>query len=308
MPGPGGGGRGGGFGGGGSRGGGFGGGGHRGGGHRGGPHFYGGFYRRPFGGGLFGGLISAILFPIILILFCLVFLVINLVSTVGIIAQGGEIVYDEEVFQDYAMAEYDKRFTDTKTYEDNILISFLTSENNEEWYCIAIVGDNVKTSINEMFGDETTKFGKAVTQSVGENYKHSLDSNLAMVVDKMTENVKQLGLASSFRTEHDMTNKSESRLVNSTELSLTEETVNASLADFTRETGIPIVVAVETEEAVFGKTMPVGNIIMAVVTLAIIVGCIIYIVKKARRKKEVENDLNGSFRVNETRGFEDDFN
>ncbi len=311
MPGPGGGSRGGGFGGGGSRGGGFGGGGSNGGGGRGyhgGGYYGGGFYRRPygFGGGFFGGILGIILLPIIAIVLCLILLIVNLYTTISVVAQGGQIVYDETVFQDYAMAQWDKHFTDTKSYEDNVLLTFLTFEDYNQYYCIAFVGDNVKSSVNEMFGDEYTEFGRAVTSSIGENYKYSLDSNIAMVMDKMTEEVDDLGLTSPFNEESGGTFV-KSKMTNYTALPLTEKTVNDSLARFTDATGIPAVVVVDTAENVFGKTMPVTNIIISVITLAVIIGCTIFIILKVKRKKQMESELkSGRIRVNSTSNYRND--
>ena len=296
MPGPGGGSRGGGFGGGGSRGGGFGGGFGRGGGfHRRPPRHHFGFYHRPYGFGFFGGgLLGIILAPIIVILFALLFLGIYLYSTVTIIANGGQVVYDEEKFQDYAMSEYSKHFTDDTTHEDNVLITVLTSEDNSQYYCIAIVGDNLNYRVNEMFGGEGTEFARAIKGSVAENYKYSLDSNLALAMNKMTNNITNLGLDSSFQIDNDMSSKTDSKLVNYTSLTMTEKTVNDSLKSFTEETGIPAIIVVEAAENVFGKTMPTGSIVLLLALVALIIVCIVHIVKKVREKKARDKDFNTS--------------
>lgn len=301
MPGPGGGSRGGGFGGGGFGGGGrgFGGGGGFGGGyhhhHRPPRRPFFGFYRPYgyYGGGLFGGLLGIIMLPIIVIIISIAVIGIYVSSTVSSIANGGEIVYNEETFQDYAMGEYGKHFTDNETYEDNVLVVLLTSEDNSRYYCIAIVGDNVNYRINEMFGNETTAFGRAITGSIAENYKYSLDSNLAMAMGKMADSIEALNLKSSFTAENDMSNKAESKLVNYTDLTMTEKTVNDSLASFTETTGIPAVVVVETAETVFGKTMPVGSILFIIILVALVGFCIAYIVKRVREKKQYDKDFKG---------------
>ena len=310
MPGPGGGSRGGGFGGGGSRGGGFGGG-FGGGGFGGHHHHHHRPPRRPFfgffrpygyyGGGYYGGgFFGLLILPIVVILLCGFLLVSSLISTFDVISKGGEIVYDEETFQDYAMAQYDKHFTDSRTYEDNVLAVFLTYEDNNQYYCIAFVGDNIKTSINDTFGNEYTDFGSAVKNSIGKNYKYSLDSNIAMVFDRMTDKIGYLGLDSSFKVEHDMSGAAESKLVNYTSLPMTEDTVNTSLSNFTESTGIPAVVVVETAENVFGKTIPTGNIIIAVITGIVIIVCIVMIVKRIRGKRKARVEVEGDT-VNEDR-------
>ena len=311
MPGPGGGSRGGGFGGGGSRGGGFGGGGHHGGGHHHHHHgYYGGFYRRPYGffggGGFFGGLLGIILLPIIAIFLCVILLIVNLYNTITVVAQGGEIVYDETVFQDYAMAQYDKHFTDAKSYEDNLLLTFLTFDDYNNYYCIAFIGDNVKSSINLMFGNEYTELGYAVKGSISSNYKYSLDSNIAIVMDKMSSEVASLNLSSPFYKESGGT-PVKSKMTNYTTLALTEQTVNDALERFTEETGIPAVVVVDTAENVFGKTMPVDSIIVSVITVLIIIGCVWFIISKVKRKNNMSRDFQGGFRVNSTSSYGNDY-
>ena len=297
MPGPGGGSRGGGFGGG-SRGGGFGGGpgGGFGGPHHHGPHgywgprrpYYGGWYRRPYygGGGCLGGLLGILVLPIVLILMVAVMLISIVGSAVSNVANGGSIYYDETVLQQYADDQYAAEFSSYSNYENNLLIVFLANEEADGYYVIAWVGDNIHNEINYMFGDETTTFGRVVQGSINrEYYAYSLDSNLANVMDQMGNRIDNLGLASSFRTQKESTNPPSSHLTNHSSLSLTEETVNDSLASFTEKTGIPTVIVVDTMENVFGKTIPVGDIITVIVLLAILGVAIYLIVRTLKNRK-----------------------
>ena len=317
MPGPGGGSRGGGFGGG-SRGGGFGGGGHHGGfggGHHGGfggPHhhrpygywgprpFFGGWYRRPYyygGGGCLGGLLGVLLLPIVLVLIVSIMLTSIVGSAIANVANGGTIYYNEKVFQQYADDQYAAEFSKYDNYEDNLLIVFLTNEENDGYYCIAWVGDNIHSNIYNMFGDETTTFGRVVQGSVNrEYYKYSLDSNLADVMDQMGARIEALNLKSSFRTPHDTQNPPVSHLTNHTSLALTEETVNASLERFTEKTDIPTVIVVDTMENVFGKTLPIGDIIIVLILAGLLGLGIFLIVRTVKNKKNNSgngNDPNG---------------
>lgn len=306
MPGPGGGSRGGGFGGG-SRGGGFGGGGHRGG--FGGPHhhgprgywgygrpFFGGWYRRPYygGGGCLGGLLGVLLLPIILILVVGILLISMVGSAVSNVANGGSIYYDEAVFQQYADDQYAAEFSSYSNYENNLLIVFLTNEEADGYYVIAWVGDNIHTDINYMFGDETTTFGRVVQGAVNrEYYAYSLDSNLASVMDQMGARIENLGLSSSFRTEKVSNNPPSSHLTNHSSLSMTEETVNDALQAFTEKTDIPAVIVVDTMENVFGKTIPVSDIITVVILLAIL-GVAIYLIVRALKNRKNNGGNNGN--------------
>lgn len=305
MPGPGGGSRGGGFGGGsfgggGGRSGGFGGGSFGGGyhhhHHHHGPVFYGGFGRRRYygGGGCLGGLASIIVVPIILLVFSAVFLFASVSSAFTSIANGGEVRYSEEKFQDYANAQYMAEFGTSSAYEDNLLIVFLTNEEYDGYYTIAWIGNNVSLRIQEKFGNEYTEFGRAMQNSVDTDfYKYSLSSNLTMVMDTMQKSIERENLTSSFITDQDHTTMTKSHVTNYSDLSVNEATINAALERFTESTDIPTVIVIDTVENVFGKTMPVGDIMIAVVTLGIITVAIVAIVKgvkenKARKSKNEE--------------------
>ena len=305
MPGPGGGARGGGFGGG-SRGGGFGGG-PRGG--FGGPHHhhhYGGYWghRRPYfgyygGGGCLGGLLGILLLPIVLILIVAVMLISIVGSAVANVANGGSIYYDETVFQQYADDQYAAEFASYSNYENNLLIVFLTNEEADGYYVIAWVGDNIHNEINYMFGDETTTFGRVVQGSINrEYYAYSLDSNLANVMDQMGDHIDNLGLSSSFRKVKESTNPPTSHLTNHSSLSMTEETVNESLQAFTEKTEIPVVIVVDTMENVFGKTLPIGDIITVLFLLAILGVAIYLIVKSVKNNKNNKNNNNNNGNYN----------
>lgn len=311
MAGPGGGSRGGGFGGG-SRGGGFGGGsgggfggGSRGGGFRGGYH--GGFYHRPryygprffgFGpryygyggggclGGFFGGFLGALMAPFILLMVVAVMMFGVVGSALSNAANGGIISYDEATFQEYANTEYYKAFGNSDATEDNILIVVLTNEEADGYYCIAWVGDNIQDRINLMFGDETTPFGQSIIASIPDYYAYSLDSNLATVMNTMSAKIDNLGLESSFKKENSHAKTPSSHLVNYTDLALTEETVNDALVSFTEETGIPAVIVVEDMETVFGKSLPMGDIVILVILSVLGIVAIVAIVRVVKNRKQ----------------------
>lgn len=296
MAGPGGGSRGGGFGGG-SRGGGFGGGsgGGFGGGYHRGPHF--GYYHRPRffgfgpryyygGGGCLGGFLGALMAPFILLLVVGVMMFAMIGSALTNVANGGIISYDERTFQDYANTEYIKAFGNSGATEDNILIVVLTNEEADGYYCIAWVGDNVQDKINLMFGDETTAFGQSMIASVPDMYAYSLDSNLALVMNTMSEKIENLNLTSSFKKQYSHDKSPESHLINYTDLALTEETVNDALASFTETTGIPAVIVVEDMEVVFGKTLPMESIVILIILAVLAIVAIVTIVRTVKNRSK----------------------
>lgn len=302
MAGPMGGGRGGGFGGG-SRGSGFGGGGGRGfggGSHGGGfgrgpyhrgPRFGYGYYRRPFFFGFGpryygygGGLMGALMAPIVLLLLVAVVTFSMIGSALAHAANGGIISYNERTFQTYAGNEYRKQFGAQE--EDNILIVFLTNEEADGYYCIAYGGENIEYDINDLFGNENTIFGRVVKDSIAKPYEFSLASNLGRVIHEMEKNVLDLNLKSSYKKGTPEDTRDPLKMVNYTELSLNEDTVNNELASFTESTGIPIMIVVQDMETVFGKNLPIEDIFMLIVFAVISVGAIVVIVRTVKNRSK----------------------
>ena len=236
---------------------------------------------------------GAMLAPIVLIIIVAVMLMSIVGSAITNVANGGSIYYDEAVFQQYADDQYAAEFSSYDNYENNLLIVFLTNEEADGYYVIAWVGDNITGDISYMFGDETTTFGRVIQGTINrEYYKFSLDSNLANVMDQMGTRIEALNLKSSFRTEKETQNAPTSHLTNRTSMSLTEETVNEALRNFTEKTDIPTVIVVDTMENVFGKKLPVGDIIIVVMLVAVLVIAIVFIVRAYKNGKNNGNNGN----------------
>ena len=238
--------------------------------------FYGGgWHNRPrhYGGGnggCLGGMCSFILLPVILIFFAVVMLISAIGGNLVIEREpapndtyydsGLSVQYDENVFQDYANTQYEAAFGQSSAYEDNILLVFLTEDEEYYDYCyIAWVGDHIETDINYLFGSDETELGQAISDSVNAaSYKYSLDSDLARVVQTMQKHVASLGLPGSFQCDEDRS-RSRSYLINDSTLDLTEDTVNTALQNFTDATGIPMVIVVEDMADVFGRSQSISD-------------------------------------------------
>ena len=320
MAGPGGGSRGGGFGGG-SFGGGFGGGrgpGGFGGGHGRGPHGPHGHWHRhygprmhfffPFFGPRYyygGGFFSFLIAPIILIMVVAMTFISMFATSVVTLSNGAKVRYNESKFQDYANDQYYREFGVSSAQEDNLLLIFLTNEEADGYYTIAWVGDNVNTRITDMFGNETSKYGEAMLSSIASVYKYSLSSNLASTIDKMTDEVAQLGLDSSFRMSSDHSLMTESHLTNYTSLSLNEEIVNNSLKNFTAATDIPVVIVVDSVDKVFDRGLDASDIfvIIVMVGLLIFAGWMIVKAFRARKSGGNQNTNQGSNQNGNNQGY-----
>lgn len=227
-----------------------------------------------------------LMMPFIMLLVAGTFLFMTIGSSFGALASGGRVVYDEAAFQDYANREYAAAFGGSSAYEDNLLLVFLTNEDADGYYSIAWIGDNVKTEISNMFGDETTPYGVAVLGSVSnEYYAYSLDTNLASVMEIMTAHVTRLGLDGSFKKQSDHSAMTEPQLKNYTALALNEATVEDALAEFTSATHIPVVIVVEDMEVVFGKSLTSGDLSGIVLSIGFIALAIFLIVKAVKEKQ-----------------------
>lgn len=296
MPGPGGGSRGGGFSGGsrggggsfgGSRGGGFGGG-SRGGSFGGGPmhhgphhHHHGPIFffgpRRHYYGGGGGGCGGVIVALVILGVFALAFLGMLIDSlTVGD-DPNGDIIYNETVFQTYAGGEYNNAFRGTEDYENNILLVYTVYEGYDGFECIAWVGNNVPTSIDEMMT------GSAISSGISDYYEFQLSKGIAMSVDKLTDRAPASSASVDTRF---------SKLTNYSSLEMNKETVNKALVAFAEKTGINIAVVVVDGADVFGvsESGDAGFAIFGIVFIAIIAIIIIGSVNKSKGNGSSSND------------------
>ena len=310
MPGPGGGAQGGGGGRGGSFGGGSFGGGGYGGGRGYGPHhhhhYYGPrrfgfwFWPRPYyygyGGFFGGGFFGFLLLPIIVIIIAAVFLITSMTSAFSALANGGVIEYDETKFQDFANTQYNELYGDTDAYLDNVVLIFLTYENNYTYNYIAWLGEHIDTDINYMFGARGTELGVAMERSIAENYSYSLTSNLTAVVDTMKNKVGPSGTDGHFRENcRDDRSENESKFINNTELQIINSEIDSTLSSFTASTGIPFSIIVEDAEDVFGKTMPARYIITIIISL-IFIGIAIYlIIKGIKTRRNGGNGKNSGY-------------
>lgn len=278
--------------------------------------YYGGWGRRTtYGGGGCGGCLSSvgaiIMLPIILIIVLGSVAMSNVDSSIVDVSPEPGIYYDEATFQDYAFSQYNKEFTDSATYEDNLLIVFLANEAADGYYTIAFVGDNLQNEVAELFGNEYTAFGDAMLSNISdEYYAYSLSSSLAYVMNKMTDEVTNLNLESSFKTDADRTNAITSHLTNYTSLSVSEATVNPALLSFTEKTGIPAVIVVDYMENVFEVVTEseelsttagfrIGIVPIMIIVIAVVV--IIYVIISIKK-----NDKNGTPKRNNEPPMQDE--
>jgi flagellar basal body-associated protein FliL len=255
--------------------------------------------RRYYGGGCLGGIVGILLLPIFIIIFALILAISSIVTLVSAISNGGIVQYSERAFGDYANSQYQTYFGDySETYEDNILLVFTTTENADGYYTIAWAGDNISNEINLAFG-ENAAYGTSLKKNINtKDYKYALDKNLAMVVDDMRKTAKQY---ESFSVPSEG-ERAPSKVVNGdATLDFNVKTVQDSLDKFTAETGISIVLIVDNEEDVFGKTFPVGTVVTGVISIGAITFAVIWMVKSMKNKKRESQDRRDGTDYNDPR-------
>lgn len=232
-------------------------------------------YRRPMGCGT----------GIFVLIFVIILFVYMLLPS-GNSYQGDSItsgsrtyIYSEEDFQEFADKEYQRAFGDSDCYEGNILLAILTNDEADDYFAIAWVGDEIDPQIREMFGGYT-ELGDEMNRYVnGTYYAYSLDSDLAAVVEAMTDHVSAV-------SDGTVLSQSDGEFKNYTKLDLSGDTVNAALREFKEETGIPMTIVVESLEDVFPAKTVFGSIFNSgplPIILVVVVVVVAVAVKKGKK-------------------------
>ena len=246
------------------------------------PHYYG--YRR----GCYGGFFSIFLAPMVILVIAAMLFLSALPGAFSSVISGGNIIYNENDLQDYADVQYKAEFSSSSAYEDHLLLVFLI-EDEEYWdfAYIAWCGNHIDTSVKQLFGSNDSKLGLHMDDNINlTSYKYTLGSDLTEVIKSMTDEVKALGLSTSFKPtcNDDEHNQVTSRVSNKTSLSLDTSELSAALDTFTEETGIPIVIVVEDAEDAFGKTVDSFDLGLVVTAVALAGVAVIVFIISLRKK------------------------
>ncbi|MBQ9744147.1 MAG: hypothetical protein IJW19_03385 [Clostridia bacterium] len=223
-----------------------------------------------------------ILFPLMLTVFATIIFFIYLFPTVDTIKKGGEINYKDEVADFYRTTEYTEAFGTSSATEDNLLIVFLTSEDEGRYYCVTKVGTNINAKTSAVFGNADSEFGKIVTTTIvpNEDYVSTLGTKLESIMDATGDKIVSLDQQSPFKADSDRSNLAKSSVENKTSLVIDEASFNDTLAEFTDKTGISVKIVIDDEEAVFGRRTPTGTIIFLCILVGVDILCIFSTTKK----------------------------
>lgn len=217
-----------------------------------------------------------IMFVAIFVIMILALFITGIGSVFGACTVGGVNSYDESTMQNYANKQYAAAFGDTADYEGNILLVFTVYEDFNGYETIAWVGYNIDDRISEMYGNEYTKYGQTVMGAIPDHYEYSLSKNLQSIVNKMAIETEVYSRANG------NVDTRFSRLINNSSLSLSEETVNSALVDFTQRTGINIAIVVADGETVFGEAATTSGAIMIIAAIILVV-VVVLAIKNGRK-------------------------
>ena len=195
-----------------------------------------------------------------------------------------KIVYDEATFDNYANTSYYEVFAETPKQENNILIVLLVYEGYDGYHCISYGGDELNVVVRSTFDN---KFKSTVTNNIPRYYETSFGKNLAHVVDTMASYIPAI------KTDESNVSSIYSKTHNRSSFEFDEKSVNQSLADFTKKTGVNIAIVVDEGEDVFGIDKGFDKGLFMVLTIApILIGATIIVVLVVR-KKRIEKEITG---------------
>ncbi len=230
------------------------------------------------------------LFPILLCIFAALIFAVYLSPTIKMIKGDRPIQYNDQVASYYTETNYNDLYGTSSAPGDNIVIVFFANEDCDQFYCIPMTGDNIKADVASVFSGKESAFGKAVLEKIDldKGYENTLDEDLIYIMGKTSEKISSLSIASPFKNTSDRTNLAESKVINKSNIILSDS-LDGALKDFTKETGITVTVIIDKAESVFGLQTPTSNILFLTavsgVTIFFIVKAILKIIRRVRFEK-----------------------
>ena len=244
-------------------------------------------------------LFSVIMTPLIITILATGLLIYNLIGLIGVLVNGGEIVYEEETLNAYKTDAYKEnfKFEGATGTQNGLTLMFFYNEDLDTVECTYVVGTNIQNSISNLLNSETEGIGAALERhsKVG-NYKDTVVANISAAIDEIAESIEELDLINSFVKHYSSKNIGDPAVKVKDESFITQKSADEllpHLVEFEAKTGIPVYVVIDTAVNAFGRTIPVTDILMVVLILLIITLCVVNMVKKIRAYKRVQDDFGG---------------
>lgn len=253
-------------------------------------------------------LFSVIATPVIIITLATVLLVTNLVSLIGVLVRGGEVVYEEEALNAYIGGVYDEYYKEIGGSSKNkdsgvVLIFFYNEDTNTIEYAVKS-GSNVQAEATKVFGTENA-FGKYLKEKLKmdeENFPEKFDETMAGAIKAMIAEVKDLELNNPYISKCDKDMLPSLVVIQDKGLEENEEQLpekifapmpetQKALDQFKKEAGFSVVITLDTSENAIGRNIPLTDIFMVVLLVAVMALCTVNLIKKVRDYKRIKADF-----------------
>jgi len=260
-------------------------------------------------------LFNVIATPLLIIILASVLLITNLVSLIGILVNGGEIVYEKEALNTYVTDVYDGQFkvSGKNAKNSGIAIMFFYNEDKEIIEHTVKIGTNVSAKVQAAFSGESSAMNEYLKNKVNSaDRKDSLATVLTGMVNELAKEIDGYDLTSPFVQNTELNKVPASAAIimpvekkgeKAQPLTTEDGTVLMSAADeaqlskamveFTKTTGIPVVLTIDTSVRAFGRSVPTSDIFMVVLLLLVVALCVVNLVKKIRDYNRIKNDFAG---------------
>ena len=203
--------------------------------------------------------------------------------------------YEEDVFRNYALDQYYDIYGTNS--EDEIVFVFLSTQNPtvDGYYQISMVGDNIKYNVSDMFGDNTTVFGKALDSGLPKDYNYSLLNAFRKALDVTATKIEELN--SIFYTEPKTVDTP--KIVNNVDYNnLDTASLKTALEEFASRTKISLSIVITDASLVFKKG---GNVMMLIIGIVLVIMAIFSCYPIIRRIKKNNQSNSDSLRNEPTK-------
>lgn len=246
-------------------------------------------------GGQQPSLVSVIMTPVILLVLVTVLLISNLVGLIGVLSKGGNINYDEEVVTKYLTTANDKAFKTSSAPGNGYTICVFYDENDKTLLFETAGGNNIRTEA-KAFLKPDGKLGTLMQDYLkDEKNRTNFAGCIASSIYGATDEIVKLNLTDSFTYKSDKTNMPAPAVaVDESAKELIKDgsaAVLLALQYLEDKTGITVNLTFDTSAHAFGKKVPVTDVLMVVLLVAIAGLCTFNLVKKIRAYNRIKNDF-----------------
>lgn len=217
---------------------------------------------------------------IIVLLFFGVFAVKNIIfPTLSVVAEGGELVYDEGAITEFASKKYGEIFSEAEKPDRNILLVVVKDNKGEIFCCYPLIGKGFTDDARHFFaeGDKANRVG-------GLRYIEGKDGDIADTLGRM-----EIFTHNYHKGSGDADDMARSRIINETDFAVEQEQKNdRGLKNFAFRTGIGICCLYANADDVFERRVSLSDILITLGCVAVFVIILAVLLVRIKRMKPSE--------------------